>query len=136
MIKFNNDIFFTFIYSCCLYYIPTKANKKQIKNLFYSFPFFLNNIKNKKIIFETIKTIPITSYYDTNESMIDYSYIIYKEYHKKIKKRFLLKKDYIQYYNSLLIDQKEYNMYFYKKKLNNIMFFILILIFFYFIYAY
>lgn len=136
MIKFNNDVFFTFIYSCCFFYTPSKINKKQIKNLFYSYPFFLSNMKDRKIIFETIKKHPITCYYDSTNNMIEYSYIIYKEYHKKIKKRFLLKNDYIKHYTYLLRDNKEYKTIFYKRKINNILFFILILIFFYFIYAY
>ena len=83
---FNNDIFFSFIFSCCIYYNPSKVNKKQIKQLFYTFPFFLSNIKDQNIFFETIVKYPITSYYDSSKNMIHYSYIIYRDYHKKIKK--------------------------------------------------
>lgn len=136
MIKYNNDVIFSFIYSCCLFYTPSKINKRQIKHLFYSFPFFLSTMNDKKIMFEIIKKYPITCYDDTSENMIDYSYIIYKDYHKKTNKKFLLKNEYISHYTNSLKDTKEYNQIYYKIKLNNILFFILILIFFYFIYAY
>lgn len=136
MNNFNNDVLFTFIYSTCLFYTPSKTNQKKIKQLFDSFPFFLSNPLDRKHIFETIKKIPITSYYDSNKTMIDYSYLIYRDYHKKIKKKFLIKKDYINHYHHLLKDHKEYDAIFYQRKINNILFFILIIIFFYFIYEY
>ena len=130
---FNNDIFFSFIFSCCIYYNPSKVNKKQIKQLFYTFPFFLSNIKDQNIFFETIVKYPITSYYDSSKNMIHYSYIIYRNYHKKIKKNYLNEIEYISYYNKLIYENKDYN---YKTKINNFLFLLLIIICFYFIYAY
>tara|TARA_B110000858_G_C17708349_1_gene429332 strand:- start:419 stop:814 length:396 start_codon:yes stop_codon:yes gene_type:complete len=130
---FNNDIFFSFIFSCCIYYNPSKVNKKQIKQLFYTFPFFLSNIKDQNIFFETIVKYPITSYYDSSKNMIHYSYIIYRDYHKKIKKNYLNEIEYISYYNKLIYENKDYN---YKTKINNFLFLLVIIICFYFIYAY
>lgn len=65
--------------------------------------------------------------------MIHYSYIIYRDYHKKIKKNYLNEIEYISYYNKLIYENKDYN---YKTKINNFLFLLLIIICFYFIYAY
>ena len=83
----NLNIVFNYICFSCYFYIPNKANKKKIKQLFESMPFFLPEDMQDKI-FKIIHQYPIESFYDKNETMRDYGYMIYRDYHIQENKRY------------------------------------------------
>ena len=65
------------------FYEPTKANNKRIIDFFESFPFFFFNLTFQNEIYTIIKKRPITSYYDSNENMKTFCYLIYKDFNIK-----------------------------------------------------
>ena len=95
----NINMVFDYITFACYFYIPNKANKKKVKQLFESIPYFLPEDK-QNILFTIIQNHPITSYYDKTDTMKDYGYIIYKEYMQSENKRYL---DYIDYNDKFLV---------------------------------
>jgi hypothetical protein len=110
MIKINIDVVFQYIYLVTRYYVPNIPNKKKIKQLFESIPFFIP--KDQSLLFDIIKENSIVNYYDTNDQMITYGYIIYETYHKRKKIPFLDIDHYVKHYDSLLFVQEPPN---YKK---------------------
>jgi hypothetical protein len=90
---------FDYITFTCYFYVPNKSNKKKVKQLFEAIPYFLPEEK-QNILFSIIQKHPITSYYDTRETMKDYGYIIYREYMQHENKRYL---DYIDYNDKFLV---------------------------------
>jgi len=103
MISPNNDIIFQFMYMICLYYKPSKYNKCKIKQLFEEIPFF---IRDKEIMYNIIASNSITLHYH-RANIIEYSYIIYKEYHKRINKNYLEFLEYKKHYHYLLYYNEE-----------------------------
>ena len=95
----NINMVFDYITFSCYFYVPSKANKKKIKQLFEAIPYFLPEDKQNRL-FTIIQKNPITSYYDNTESMKDYGYIIYKEYMLSENKRYL---EYIDYNDKFLV---------------------------------
>ena len=62
------------------FYHPTKANKKKIIDFFQSFPYFFFDTHFQNILFEIVQLYPIRSFYDSNEDMRHYCYLIYKHF--------------------------------------------------------
>ena len=67
--------------------------------MFEAIPYFLPEDK-QNTMFTIIQKNPITSYYDTTDTMKDYGYIIYKEYMLHENKRYL---EYIDYNDKFLV---------------------------------
>lgn len=124
----NIENVFDYIRYACYYYVPDKANMKKIKQLFEAIPYFIPK-EHQNRLFKLVIQHPIESYYDTNETMNEYGYIIYKEFHKELNLRV---KDYSEYIRGLYVSYDDSQ---YKKKLtHNIIFIIVILILFYYLY--
>jgi hypothetical protein len=124
----NNEVIFDYIKYACFYYIPSKANRKKIKDLLYAIPYFVKE-EEQTLLFDIIHTNPIESYWDTTKAMNDYGYIIYKNFHVETKQRV---KDFTEYMNDL---NRPFNDFEYKRKrTHHILFFIFLLLLFYFIY--
>ena len=122
----NIDIFFDYFNFATYYYTPTKYNKKKIKTLCESLAFFLPEIEQNKIYALFLK-YPVQSFNDSSQRMREYGYLIYMEYHKQEKKKYL---DYPAYIEKL--DTKIYTddttYIFTKKRLHTILFSIVIII--------
>ena len=84
--KQNINIFFDYLNFATYYYTPTKYNKKKIKSLCESLPFFLPYTEQNKIYKLFIK-YPVDSFNDSTQQMREYGYLIYMEYHKEIKQK-------------------------------------------------
>jgi hypothetical protein len=124
------DILFNYVCFSCYYYYPSKANKKRIKELFVSLPYFLPS-EYQNILYKIINKYPIESYYDKHETMMDYGYIIYREFNKYIKNSYLPYNEYMDnFYLELYKDNRIY-----KKWLKHIIFIIIIIIIIYYIYT-
>jgi len=95
----NINMVFDYMTFACYFYVPSKANKKKIKQLFEAIPYFLPEDK-QNTMFTIIQKNPITSYYDATDTMKDYGYIIYKEYMMSENKRYL---EYIDYNDKFLV---------------------------------
>ena len=79
---------FDYICFSCYFYVPNKANKKKIKQLFEAIPYFLPEDK-QNILFTITRNNPIETFYDKTSTMKYYGYMIYKDYHVNQKKRYL-----------------------------------------------
>lgn len=124
----NIENIFDYIRYACYYYVPNKANMKKIKQLFEAIPYFIPHEYQNKL-FKIIIENPIESYYDNKETMNEYGYIIYKQFHKEINLRV---KEYPEYIRELYVS---YDDSAYKRKwAHNIIFFFILLILFYYLY--
>jgi hypothetical protein len=79
---------FDYIAFSCYFYVPNKANKKKIKQLFESIPYFLPESK-QNVLFTITRHYPIETFYDKPETMKYYGYMVYKDYHISENKRYL-----------------------------------------------
>ena len=130
MINISYDILFNYMCFTCYYYYPNKSNKKKIKELFNSLPFFVP-YESQNNLYKIIKKYPIESFYDKRETMLDYSYIIYKEFYISINKKYLEYNDYIDsFYLALYKDNRIY-----KRWLRHILFILIVSIIIYYIYT-
>jgi hypothetical protein len=84
----NINMVFDYICFSCYFYVPNKANKKKIKQLFEAIPYFLPEDK-QNILFTITRNNPIETFYDKTSTMKYYGYMIYKDYHISEKKRYL-----------------------------------------------
>jgi hypothetical protein len=124
----NIENIFDYIRYACYYYVPDKANMKKIKQLFEAIPYFIEP-KHQNRLFKIIIQNPIESYYDTNQNMNEYGYIIYKEFHKELNLRV---KEYPEYIRELYIsyDDSAYKI----KRTHNFIFIFVVLLLFYYLY--
>jgi hypothetical protein len=124
------EILFNYICFSCYYYYPNKANKKKIKELFNALPFFLP-MQYQNTLYKLIKKYPIETYYDKKETMMDYGYIIYREFNITINKKYLDYNEYIDhFYLALYKDNRVY-----KKWVNHFIFIFISLLIIYYIYT-
>ena len=84
----NINMVFDYICFSCHCYVPNKANKKKIKQLFEAIPYFLPEDK-QNTLFKIIRSHPIDTFYDKTQTMKYYGYLIYKDYHIGENKRYL-----------------------------------------------
>jgi hypothetical protein len=84
----NINMVFDYICFSCYFYVPNKANKKKIKQLFEAIPYFLPEDK-QNIFFTITRNNPIETFYDKTSTMKYYGYMIYKDYHVNQKLRYL-----------------------------------------------
>jgi hypothetical protein len=126
--KLNIDIFFDYFNFVTYYYTPTKYNKKKIKTLCETIPFFLP-IKEQNKIYTLFLKYPVQTFNDSSQKMREYGFLIYMEYHKENQMKFL---DYPSYVERL--DTKLYtnanDIIFTKKRIHTIIFSIVIIILF------
>ena len=120
---------FDYICFSCYYYTPNKANKKKIKELFEAIPFFLPHDKQDQM-FHIIHSYPITSFYDKKETMREYGYIIYRDWHIQEKKRCLE----FQEYNDRFLTLLHKDHYIQKKWVKHVIFISAVIIIIYFLY--
>ena len=122
----NIDIFFDYFNFATYYYTPTKYNKKKIKTLCESLPFFLpDNEQNK--IYKLFLKYPVQSFYDSTQRMREYGFLIYMEYHKQERKKYL---DYPSYIEKIETKIFKDDMTFTKRRVHTILFSIVIIILF------
>jgi hypothetical protein len=128
----NNEVIFDYLRYACFYYVPSKPNRKKIKELIYAIPYFVKE-KYQSILFDIIHNNPIESYWDTTKSMNEYGYIIYKEFHIQTQKETNQRiKAYPEYINDL---NTPYNDSEYKRKrTHHILFFIILSVLIYCLY--
>jgi hypothetical protein len=126
----NTEVIFDYLRYACFYYVPSKPNRKKIKDLIYAIPYFVKE-EYQSLLFDIIHNNPIESYWDTTKNMNEYGYIIYKKFHIEINQRI---KEYPEYMNEL---NYPYNDFEYKRKrTHNILFFIFLLLLLYLIYKF
>jgi len=124
------DILFNYICFACYYYYPNKSNKKKIKELFNSLPFFVPT-EHQNVLYKILKKYPIETFYDKRETMLDYSYIIYKEFYISSNKKYL---EYNQYMDAFYLELYKDNRI-YKRWLRHTLFILIITIIIYYIYT-
>lgn len=83
------------------YYIPSKSNKIIIKKFFHSVPFFFFNVETQNKLYKIIQNYQITSYIDSNESMKQLCYNIYKDFSIKLNIKPKTKYD---FFNDLILN--------------------------------
>jgi hypothetical protein len=128
----NNEVIFDYLRYACFYYIPSKPNRKKIKELIYAVPYFVKE-KYQSILFYIIHNNPIESYWDSTKSMNEYGYFIYKTFHIQTNEGIRIK-EYPEYINEL---NNPYNDLEYKRKrTHHILFFIILSILFFLIYKF
>ena len=122
----NIDIFFDYFNFATYFYTPTKYNKKKIKTLCESMPFFLPDIEQNKI-YKLFLKYPVQSFYDSTQKMREYGFLIYMEYHKKENKKYLEYHSYIEKLETKMYTD-ETSITFTKKRVHTILFIMVIII--------
>jgi len=86
----NHQVVLDYIRYACYHYTPNKPNKKKMKQLIESIPYFLPEEKQNQF-FQYIRKYPIESYWDTRESLQEYGYLLYAIHmpHPKSKRDYL-----------------------------------------------
>jgi hypothetical protein len=122
----NINLFFDYFNYATYYYTPTKYNKKKIKTLCETIPFFLPEKEQNKIYKLFIK-FPIQSFNDSMQTMREYGYLIYMEYHKENNIKYL---DYPAYIERLetKIYTSDTDIIFSKKRVHTILFSIVLFV--------
>jgi hypothetical protein len=83
------------------YYIPSKSNKIIVKKFFHSVPFFFFNVETQNKLYKIIQNYQITSYIDSNESMKQLCYNIYKDFSIKLN---IKPKSKYDFFNDLILN--------------------------------
>lgn len=130
----NTNIVFQYIYFITRLYVPNVVNQKKIKQLFEAIPFFMPNHQSS-LLFQIIKENSIVNYYDTNNQMVTYGYIVYKKYHIKNNLTYLDQEAYIKHYDAILFVSEQQKKKEQRQKVTFIIFICIVLICIYFIYA-
>jgi hypothetical protein len=132
----NNEVIFNYLRYACFYYVPSKPNRKKIKELIHAMPYFIRE-DYQSVLFDTIHNNPIESYWDNNKSMNEYGYLIYKQFYIKTNdnepagKKYRIK-EYEDYINEL---NTPYNDFEYKRKrTHHILFTLFLILLFYLLY--
>ena len=125
MKELNIEIFFDYFNFVTHFYTPTKYNKKKIKTLCESLPFFLPEIEQNKI-YKLFLKYPVHTFFDSTERMREYSFLIYMEYHKEEKMKFLDYPSYLERLKSKIYITDTTH----KKRIHTILFSIIIIILF------
>jgi hypothetical protein len=128
MKKANIELFFDYFNFATYYYTPTKYNKKKIKTLCESLPFFLPETEQNKI-YELFLKFPVQSFNDSTQRMREYGFLIYMEYHKKDKKKYLDYPSYLDKLETKLYTNSD-DIIFTKKRVHTFLFCILVIILF------
>jgi len=82
--EMNHQVVYDYIRYACYHYTPSKPNKKKMKHLIESIPFFLPDEK-QNTFYAWIRKYPIESYWDTRESLQNYGYMLYSQAMNKTK---------------------------------------------------
>ena len=72
----NHQVVYDYIRYAFYHYIPSKPNKKKMKQLVESIPYFLPEDK-QDALYTWIRQNPIESYWDSRESLQEYGYLLY-----------------------------------------------------------
>lgn len=124
--KANINLFFDYFNFATYYYTPTKYNKKKIKTLCESLPFFLPEIEQNKI-YKLFLKYPVQSFNDSTKRMREYGFLIYMEYHKQEKIKYLDYPSYIERLETKIYTNEE-DIVFTKKRVHTILFSIVIFV--------
>jgi hypothetical protein len=122
----NINLFFDYFNFATYYYTPTKYNKKKIKTLCETLPFFLPETEQNKIYTLFLK-YPVQSFNDSPQRMREYGFLIYMEYHKENNIKYL---DYPAYIERLetKIYTSDTDIVFTKRRVHTILFSIVIIV--------
>tara|TARA_Y100000816_G_C26070084_1_gene562764 strand:- start:867 stop:1310 length:444 start_codon:yes stop_codon:yes gene_type:complete len=83
------------------YYVPSKSNKIIVKKFFHSLPFFFFNVEIQNKLYKIIQNYQITSYIDSNQSMKQLCYNIYKDFSIQLRLKSKTKYD---FFNDLMLN--------------------------------
>lgn len=122
----NINLFFDYFNFATYYYTPTKYNKKKIKILCETIPFFLPEKEQNKIYKLFIK-FPVQSFNDSTQIMREYGFLIYMEYHKENNLKYLDYPSYIERLESKMYTS-DTDIVFTKRRVHTILFSIVIII--------
>jgi hypothetical protein len=122
----NSDCVFHYIRYACYFYEPSKPNKKKISELINAVPFFMPE-EEQSILFDIIVKNPIHCYYDKNESMNEYGYLLYKKFNT-IKNKHI--KEYEEYKSEIIPKDDAYK----QRRAHHIFFILIVLLIFFYIY--
>ena len=89
----NHDVLFRYIRYAFYHYVPSKPNKKKMKQWIEAIPYFLPE-HHQNLFFKLIRTYPIETYWDSREKMEEYGYILYVSFHESLRKSYKNKEDY------------------------------------------
>jgi hypothetical protein len=120
------DLFFDYFNFATYYYTPTKYNKKKMKTLCETVSFFLPEKEQNKIYKLFIK-YPVQSFNDSTQTMREYGFLIYMEYHKENNLKFLDYPSYIERLETKLY-KSDTDIIFSKKRVHTLLFSIVIII--------
>jgi len=120
------NLFFDYYNFETYYYTPTKYNKKKIKTLCETLPFFLPEKEQNKIYTLFLK-YPVQTFNDSPQRMREYGFLIYMEYHKENNMKYL---DYPAYLERLetKIYTSDTDIVFTKKRVHTILFSMVVII--------
>lgn len=100
-----------------VYYVPSKANKKKIKEFFQSMPFFFFDESTQNILYKIIEINNVSSYIDSAQSFKTLCYNIYHDFCVKYKVEY---KTYHDFYYDIIFKLNNDKYYIKRVKQNNI----------------
>lgn len=113
----NPTVVFHYLRYTCLHYESTKPNKKKIKHLIEAMPYFMPE-PYQNLFFELIQKYPLNCYWDSHETMKEYGFILYSNFHQALKKTH---KNKVDFYSEVYITETTN-----KKRIHNFIYFIVI----------
>ena len=125
----NINMVFDYICFSCYFYVPNKANKKKIKQLFEAIPYFLPEDK-QNLLFTITRNNPIETFYDKTSTMKYYGYMIYKDYHVNQKMRYLEYNEYNDKFLAYLYKDRHIE----RRWVKHVIFIIVVIAIIYFLY--
>ncbi len=120
----NHQVVMDYIRYVCYYYTPSKPNKKKLKQLIESIPYFLPET-SQNVLFTLIRKYPLECYWDKHETMQDYGYLLYSSFYQLERKPFKPRKEYME---DLFTPPNSY------QQKHSFLFFIVLFLLFYFLY--
>uniref|UniRef100_A0A6C0KNZ0 Uncharacterized protein n=1 Tax=viral metagenome TaxID=1070528 RepID=A0A6C0KNZ0_9ZZZZ len=118
------------------FYQPTKANKKKIIDFFQTFPYFFFDIHFQNVLYKIIQNHPIRSFYDSNNHMQDYCYLIYKDFMLTHETTYKSQEEFYAHLKYVLENETHMYKKWKQKNIHNYLFFFMIvflIILYYFI---
>ena len=115
----QHDVLFQYIRYTFYHYIPTKPNKKKMKQWIEAIPYFLPD-RYQNTFFKIIRTHPIETYWDSRDKMEEYGYLLYSSFHESLKLSYQNKED---YQLALYINKTKH------KQMHNMIYFMVVFLF-------
>jgi hypothetical protein len=89
----DHEVLFQYIRYAFYHYVPSKPNKKKMKQWIEAIPYFLPDT-HQSLFFKLIRQHPIETYWDSRDKLQDYGYMLYVSFHQTLRKSYQKREEY------------------------------------------